>query len=80
MGIVLRQWQRGRSEEEVAEKEGVSELWSQYVFSLFEILKAEKHQLKEEGRKELLNSCFLSGSFEDSPGLVGGTACPGKGN
>lgn len=24
VGIVLRQWQRGRSEEEVAEKEGVS--------------------------------------------------------
>lgn len=60
------QCQGGKSEEEgeeeVAEKEGVSQLWSQYVFSLFEILKPEKQQLKEEGRKGLVKAASCQGT------------------
>lgn len=55
--------------EEVAEKEGVSSLWSQYLFSLFEILKPEKQQLKEEGRKELLNAASCQGALRAVPAV-----------
>lgn len=50
-------------------KRAVSSLWSQYLFSLFEILKPEKQQLKEEGRKELLNAASCQGALRAVPAV-----------
>lgn len=38
-------------------------------FSLFEILKPEKQQLKEEGRKELLNAASCQGALRAVPAV-----------